>query len=207
MGIDPYRTLTILVTSMLILASQSPRRRSLLAMLGLDFAVDTADIDETMDPTLPPETEVARLSEAKARAVEQKHPGDLILTADTVVVVDGCVLGKPRDAEEAKAHLRRLSGRSHTVMTAFCLLQNGLADVHVEKTHLHFKPLSEGEIAAYVASGSPMDKAGAYGIQDQAAVFVRAIEGDYYNVMGLPLCALVQCLRRRGVAVLGTVEP
>ena len=176
-------------------------------MLGLDFAVDTADIDETMDRTLPPETEVARLSEAKARAVEQKHPGDLILTADTIVVVDGCVLGKPHDAEEAKAHLRRLSGRSHTVMTAFCLLQNGLADVHVEQTYLHFKPLSEGEIAAYVASGSPMDKAGAYGIQDQAAVFVRAIEGDYYNVMGLPLCALVQCLRRRGVAVLGTVEP
>ena len=192
---------------MLILASQSPRRRALLAMLGLDFAVDTADIDETMDRTLPPETEVARLSEAKARAVEQKHPGDLILTADTIVVVDGCVLGKPHDAEEAKAHLRRLSGRSHTVMTAFCLLQNGRADVHVEQTHLHFKPLSEGEIAAYVASGSPMDKAGAYGIQDQAAVFVRAIEGDYYNVMGLPLCALVQCLRRRGVAVLGTVEP
>ena len=176
-------------------------------MLGLDFAVDTADIDETMDRTLPPETEVARLSEAKARAVERKHPGDLILTADTIVVVDGCVLGKPHDAEEAKAHLRRLSGRSHTVLTAFCLLQNGLADVHVGQTHLHFKPLSEGEIAAYVASGSPMDKAGAYGIQDQAAVFVRAVEGDYYNVMGLPLCALVQCLRRRGVAVLGTVEP
>ena len=103
--------------------------------------------------------------------------------------------------------LRRLSGRSHTVMTGFCLLQNGKAETHVEQTHLEFKPLSDREIDAYVATGSPMDKAGAYGIQDQAAVFVRRLEGDYYNVMGLPLCALVQGLRRHGVAVLGTVEP
>lgn len=192
---------------MLILASQSPRRRELLAMLGLQFGIDTADLDETMDPALPPEAEVARVCEAKARAVARNHPDDLILSADTIVVVDGCVLGKPRSAAEAKAMLRRLSGRRHTVMTAFCLLQDGRADVHVEQTHLRFKPLSETEIDAYIATGSPMDKAGAYGIQDQAAIFVEAMDGDYYTVMGLPLCVLVKCLRRRGVAVLGAVEP
>lgn len=176
-------------------------------MLGLPFATDTADIDEAMDPTLAPEAEVARVSEAKARAVAEKHPGDLILTADTIVVVDGRILGKPHDDGEAAAMLRLLSGRRHTVMTAFCLYQDGAADVHVEKTHLRFRPLLDGEIAAYVATGSPRDKAGAYGIQDQAGCFVEALDGDYYNVMGLPLCALVKCLRRRGVAVLGAVEP
>ena len=197
----------ILVTFMLILASQSPRRRELLTMLGLEFEIETADLDEAMDPALPPETEVARVCEAKARAVARNHPDDLILSADTIVVVDGAVLGKPHSPAEAKAMLRRLSGRRHTVMTAFCLLQNGAADVHVEQTHLRFKPLSDAEIDAYIATGSPLDKAGAYGIQDQAAVFVEALEGDYYTVMGLPLCALVKCLRRRGVAVLGAVEP
>lgn len=176
-------------------------------MLGLQFDIDTADLDETMDPTLPPETEVARVCEAKARAVARKHPDDLILSADTIVVVDGTVLGKPHSPAEARDMLRRLSGRRHTVMTAFCLLQQDRADVHVEETHLRFKPLSEAEIDAYVATGSPLDKAGAYGIQDQAAIFVEAMDGDYYTVMGLPLCALVKCLRRRGVAVLGAVEP
>ena len=102
--------------------------------------------------------------------------------------------------------LRSLSGRSHTVMTAFCLWQDGVAETHVEHTHLRFKDLSDAEIRGYVATGSPMDKAGAYGIQDQAAIFVEALDGDYYNVMGLPLCALVKCLRRRGVAVLGTTN-
>ena len=176
-------------------------------MLGIPFQIHTADIDEAMNPLLPPEEEVMRVSEAKARAVAAQHPEDLILAADTIVVVDGTVLGKPHDASEAKAMLRRLSGRCHTVMTAFCLLKDGQADVHLEETHLRFKPLSQAEIDAYVATGSPLDKAGAYGIQDQAAIFVEAMDGDYYNVMGLPLCALVKCLRRRGVAVLGAVEP
>lgn len=192
---------------MLILASQSPRRRELLAMLGLDFEVITANIDETMDPALPPEANVANVAEAKARAVGAAHPSRLILAADTIVVVDGQILGKPHSPQAAGDMLQRLSGRSHTVMTGFCLWQDGRSDVHVEQTHLRFKPLSQAEIGAYVATGSPMDKAGAYGIQDQAAVFVEALEGDYYNVMGLPLCALAKCLRRRGVAVLGTVEP
>lgn len=192
---------------MLILASKSPRRRELLAMLGVAFEIITAGIDETMDPALPPEVNVARVAEAKAMAVGAAHPGRLILSADTIVVVDGRILGKPHSEEEARAMLRSLSGRRHTVMTGFCLWQDGVSDVHMEQTHLRFKPLSDSEIDAYVATGSPLDKAGAYGIQDQAAVFVEALEGDYYNVMGLPLCALTKCLRRRGVAVLGTVEP
>ena len=192
---------------MLILASQSPRRRELLAMLGLDFEVITANIDEAMDPALPPEANVAGVAEAKARAVGAAHPGRLILAADTIVVVDGQILGKPHSPQAARDMLQSLSGRSHTVMTGFCLWQDGRSDVHVEQTRLRFKPLSRAEIDAYVATGSPMDKAGAYGIQDQAAVFVEALEGDYYNVMGLPLCAVAKCLRRRGVAVLGTVEP
>ena len=192
---------------MLILASKSPRRRELLSMLGIGFQIETADMDETMDPALTPDRAVAQVCEKKAAAVAMRRPADLILAADTIVVVDGQILGKPHSETEARAMLRRLSGRSHTVMTGFCLLQNGKAETHVEQTHLEFKPLSDREIDAYVATGSPMDKAGAYGIQDQAAVFVRRLEGDYYNVMGLPLCALVQGLRRHGVAVLGTVEP
>lgn len=192
---------------MLILASQSPRRRALLDMLGIPFEVVTAGIDETMDPSLPPEENAARVCRAKARAVGRTHPGRLILAADTIVVVEGRILGKPHSPQEAKAMLQTLSGRRHTVMTGFCLWQDGAADTHVEQTHLRFKPLSDAEIDAYIGTGSPMDKAGAYGIQDQAAVFVEALEGDYYNVMGLPLCALTKCLRRRGIPVLGTVEP
>ena len=188
---------------MLILASQSPRRRDLLSMIGLDFTVITADIDETMDESLSIEDGVAEVCKRKAEAIAKDHPQDTIIAADTIVVVDDVVLGKPKDAEDAARMLRSLSGRSHTVMTAFCLWQNGKAQTHVEKTDLRFKPLSDAEIAAYVATGSPLDKAGAYGIQDQAAIFVEALDGDYYNVMGLPLCSLTKCLRDWGICVLG----
>ncbi len=191
---------------MLILASQSPRRRDLLSMLGLDFTIITADIDETMDENLSIEDAVAEVCRRKAEAIAKDHPDDTVISADTIVVVDDVVLGKPQDAEDAKKMLRSLSGRSHTVMTAFCVWQKGKAQTHVEKTHLRFKPLSEGEISAYVATGSPLDKAGAYGIQDQAAIFVEAMDGDYYNVMGLPLCSLVKVLRQNGVEVLGSTE-
>ena len=191
---------------MLILASQSPRRRELLSMLGVDFAVVTADIDETMDPGLPPEQEVARVCEAKALAVSRSHPEELILAADTIVVLDDRVLGKPQSPEEAVQMLRSLSGRTHRVMTGFCLCRGDRLQTHVEITSVSFRHLSEAEIRAYVATGSPLDKAGAYGIQDQAGVFVRSVEGDYYNVIGLPICPLAEQLRRQGVAVLGTVE-
>ena len=187
---------------MFILASQSPRRRELLSMLGLEFEIITADIDETMDPDTPVDQAVAEICRKKAEAVGSHHPGRLIVAADTIVVVDGQRLGKPHSEAEAVAMLRTLSGRSHTVMTGFCLWQDGRYETHVERTNLRFRPLSDREIRAYVATGSPMDKAGAYGIQDQAAIFVEALEGDYYNVMGLPLCSLTTCLRKWGVTVL-----
>ena len=188
---------------MFILASQSPRRRELLSMLGLTFEIITADIDETMDPGLSVEDAVADVCRRKAQAVGQHHPDRLIVAADTIVVVDGKVLGKPRTEDEARQMLRSLSGRSHTVMTAFCLAKGDRTETHVEHTNLRFRDLSDAEINAYVATGSPMDKAGAYGIQDQAAIFVEALDGDYYNVMGLPLCSLTKCLREWGICVLG----
>ena len=192
---------------MLILASKSPRRRELLTMLGLEFEVCTADIDETMDTACPIAQAVEQVSRRKAEAVGAKHPGDLIIAADTAVVLDREILGKPHSKEEAAQMLRRLSGKEHTVMTAFCLYRDGNTESHVEQTAVRFKTLSDREIDAYIKTGSPMDKAGAYGIQDAAAVFIRSIKGDYYNVMGLPLCALTRCLRCWGVPVLGTVEP
>ena len=192
---------------MFVLASQSPRRRELLSMLGLTFDIVTADIDETMDPALTVEEAVAQVCRRKAEAVAAKCPGKPVISADTIVVVDGKVLGKPHSEQEAFSMLQSLSGRSHTVMTAFCIYRGGEAEVHVEKTDLRFKPLSDEEILAYIATGSPMDKAGAYGIQDGAAVFVESLQGDYYNVMGLPLCALVKRLRAHGIPVLGTVKP
>ena len=190
----------------MILASQSPRRRELLSMLGLDFTIITADIDETMDDTLSVEDAVAEVCRRKAEVVGLQNPGQLIVAADTVVVLENRVLGKPRTEDEAKGMLRSLSGRHHTVMTAFCLWKDGKADTHVEHTHVHFRDLNDEEIAAYVSTGSPMDKAGAYGIQDQAGIFVKALEGDYYNVMGLPLCSLVQKLREHGIEVLGSTS-
>ena len=192
---------------MFILASKSPRRRELLSMLGLEFEIKTAEIDETMDPALVPAEAVAQVCQRKAQAIGQQNPGRLIVAADTIVVVEGRILGKPRSEAQAREMLQLLSGRDHTVMTGFCLWRDGALECHVEQTHLHFRSLSDAEIDAYIATGSPMDKAGAYGIQDQAGCFVEALDGDYYNVMGLPLCALTKALRLWGVPVLGTVEP
>ena len=188
---------------MIILASKSPRRQELLGRLGLDFTVMTESIDETMDPALPLEREILRVSEAKARAVQGlARPEDLIISADTVVCIDGKRLGKPADEEDAKRMLRMLSGRAHTVVSGLCLLRGERCETAAVSTGIHFRPLSDREIDAYVASGEPMDKAGAYGIQGLAAIFVDKLDGDYYNVMGLPLCALAELLKSFGVNVL-----
>lgn len=178
-----------------ILASASPRRRELLSLLGKAFVVRGADIDETMDPARPPFEEVARVSRRKALAARAGE-GDLVLAADTIVVCDGRILGKPKDEGEAVAMLTLLSGRDHQVMTGCTLRQGERLESFTEVTDLHFRPLSPGEIRRYVASGEPMDKAGAYGIQGGAALFCQRLEGDYYNVMGLPVCRLLQQLRR-----------
>ena len=179
----------------LILASASPRRKELLSLFGIPFVIRVADIDETMDPDKAPFDEVARVSRCKAMAVDAQ-PGDVVIAADTIVVCEGKVLGKPKDKEEAARMLNLLSGRDHQVMTGCTVLRGGLAETFTDVTDLHFRPLGEKEIDRYIASGEPMDKAGAYGIQGGAALFCEKMNGDYYNVMGLPVCRLWQTLRR-----------
>lgn len=179
----------------LILASASPRRRELLGLFRIPFIIRAADIDETMDPGKAPFDEVARVSRLKALAAA--HSGDdIVIAADTIVVCEGKVLGKPHSEEEAKAMLQLLSGRDHQVMTGCTVLAGDKSETFTEVTDLHFRELSGQEIARYVASGEPMDKAGAYGIQGGAALFCTHMVGDYYNVMGLPVCRLGQTLRR-----------
>ena len=178
----------------LILASASPRRQELLKIFGLPFSVRVADIDETMDASKAPFDEVARVSRMKAQAVARGD--DIVIAADTIVVCEGKTLGKPRDEEDAKAMLRLLSGRKHQVMTGCTILCGDKCETFTEVTDIHFRDLSETEIARYVASGEPMDKAGSYGIQGGAALFCTHMVGDYYNVMGLPLCRLGMVLRQ-----------
>ena len=197
-GIAPYDQYFVIcderIIMQLILASASPRRKELLSLFGVPFAVRVADIDETMDPAAAPFDEVARLSREKALAIPRQAE-DVVVAADTIVVLRDRVLGKPRDPAEAKEMLRALSGRDHQVMTGFTVLRGDDAVTCTEVTDLHFRELSDREIDRYVASGEPMDKAGAYGIQGGAALFCTHMAGDYYNVMGLPVCRLGQVLR------------
>ena len=177
----------------LILASQSPRRRELLGLFHLPFVIRVADIDETMDETASAYEEVARVSREKALAVSRGED-DVVIAADTIVVCQGKVLGKPHSPEEAVQMLSLLSGRDHQVMTGMTVLRGERVLSHTEVTDIHFRELSQKEINAYVATGEPMDKAGAYGIQGGAALFAEKMVGDYYNVMGLPVCKLHQML-------------
>ena len=179
----------------LILASQSPRRKELLGLFGIPFVIRAADIDETMDNTKSPFEEVARVSCCKALAVE-RETDDVVIAADTIVVCEGRVLGKPHSEAEAIQMLQLLSGRDHQVMTGVTVLRGSEVITFTEVTDLHFRELTEGEIRCYVASGEPMDKAGAYGIQGGAALFCQKMAGDYYNVMGLPVCRLWQVLQQ-----------
>ena len=178
----------------LILASQSPRRKELLGLFHLPFTIRVADIDEAMDPQKPACREVARVSREKALAVPREND-DVVIAADTIVVCNGEVLGKPRDAEDAYRMLRLLSGRDHQVMTGMTVLRGDVCKTVTEITDIHFRELSDREINAYIRTGEPMDKAGSYGIQGGAALFAERLVGDYYNVMGLPVCRLGQLLR------------
>ena len=178
----------------LILASQSPRRRELMGLFHVPFEVRAADIDEAMDPGQPAFDEVARVSRLKAEAIP--HEGDdVVIAADTIVVCGGRVLGKPHDEEDAVSMLKLLSGRDHQVMTGMTVLRGSRVLTHTEVTDVHFRELSDGEIRSYVASGEPMDKAGSYGIQGGAALFCEKMSGDYYNVVGLPVCKLGMMLK------------
>jgi septum formation protein len=179
---------------MLVLASQSPRRSEILRQAGIPFTVRTADVDESVLAAESPADYVQRLAEAKAYAVEAAD-GETVLGADTTVVIDGEILAKPADAADARRMLARLSGRRHEVLTGICLRRGGHAIVDCAKTGVVFAALSDREIDEYVASGEPMDKAGAYAIQGLASKFVERVEGEYFNVMGLPVALVYRLLR------------
>ena len=185
----------------LILASRSPRRRELLERMGLrDFRIVTPDIDEHMEREMPPEELVQRISAEKARAVREQVGGDaIVIAADTVVALDGAVLGKPVDELEAFKMLSTLSGNRHQVYTGLTVLRGEEMHTVSEETTVSFRELSEEEIECYIRTGEPADKAGAYGIQGYGALLVEGIRGDYYNVMGLPVCRLGGLLRELGV--------
>lgn len=178
----------------LILASQSPRRKALMELFHIPFTVQVADIDEAMDETMSPIDEVARVSRLKAEAIPRGND-DVVVAADTIVVCGGKVLGKPTDEEDAFRMLKLLSGKDHQVMTGLTVLRGSHATVCTEVTDIHFRELTDREILTYIRTGEPMDKAGAYGIQGGAALFAEKMVGDYYNVMGLPVCRLGQILR------------
>ena len=188
----------------IILASQSPRRRELLAQMGLtEFVIRPAVGEEVAAPGLTPAQLVEALSSQKAEEVAgRSRPEDLIIAADTVVAAGGEVLGKPRDGAHARQMLELLSGREHTVYTGVTVRRGNTVLTQHEATHVRFRPLSAGEIDAYVRSGEPMDKAGAYGIQGLGALLVEGIEGDYCNVVGLPVCRLGRMLLEFGVDLL-----
>ena len=177
-----------------ILASQSPRRKELMGLFHIPFTVRVSDADETMDPNAPAAEQVALVSRRKAEAVPREAE-DVIIAADTIVVCDGEILGKPRDAADASRMLHKLSGRDHQVMTGMTILRGDQVRVCTEITDIHFRDLTDREIDAYIRTGEPMDKAGSYGIQGGAALFAERMVGDYYNVMGLPVCRLGQLLR------------
>lgn len=179
----------------LILASASPRRKELLGLFHIPFEIRVADIDEAMDPDKAPFDEVARVSRLKALAVPRDE-SDTVIAADTIVVCNGRVLGKPHSEDEAVEMLQLLSGREHQVMTGVTVLCGEKSETFTEVTDIHFRELSDREIRAYVATGEPMDKAGSYGIQGGAALFCTHMVGDFYNVMGLPVCRLGQVLRK-----------
>ncbi len=179
----------------LILASASPRRRELLQQIGLAFTVVTADIDETSLPGEDHTNYTSRLADAKARAVLLLHPDATVVGADTTVAVDGKLLGKPRDEDDAARMLRLLRGRAHHVTTAVAVLTRKQTLTAAETTAVFFNNMTDEEIAAYVATGEPMDKAGAYAIQGIAAQWIPSIEGDYSNVVGLPLARLAVLLK------------
>lgn len=185
---------------MVILASGSPRRRELLSMLGIKFMVSVSDADEDVPDGLTPAETVEYLAYRKYEAVAGKTEGhgDVIVSADTIVVYDGIIYGKPADETEAVKMLRTLSGNTHQVYTGVCV--NGECS-HVVSS-VTFRKLCDDEIIAYVKTGEPMDKAGAYGIQGIGSVIVEHIDGDYFNIMGLPVCRLAQMLKKYGVSVI-----
>ena len=187
------------MTPRVVLASSSPRRRELLTLIGIAHAVSPADIDETPFAGEEPRSHAERLARGKAGVVAEREPNAVVIAADTIVVVDGDILGKPRDDADAAAMLRRLSARQHLVLTAVAVARGGVVMSDVEAVDVTFRALTDEDITRYIATREPMDKAGAYGIQGFGATIVARIDGDYFAVMGLALGLMVRLMARVGV--------
>jgi septum formation protein len=186
------------VTPELILASQSPRRAELLSRLGLQFRIVAADIDESYVDHEMPADHAERLAREKAATVAREHPEAVVIGSDTIVLLDKNVLGKPKSEVEALEMLSRLSGREHEVYTGVAVCAGGRIESSLERVRVRFRPLSRTECEEYVATGEPLDKAGAYGIQGFGSAIVQSIDGDYFAVMGLPVVRTLDLLRRHG---------
>lgn len=180
----------------LILASGSPRRQELLKLITEDFTVHPVDADETLPQGMPVEMAAAFLADLKAKEAARLFPDDIVIGCDTVVILGDEIMGKPRDREDAHRMLRALSGESHSVLTGTSLYHGKQTSVFTTETLVTFYPLSDAEIEAYLDTGEPFDKAGAYGIQGKGSLLVQGIEGDYFNVVGLPVAALSRALRQ-----------
>lgn len=188
-----------MTTPRVILASQSPRRRELLRLIGIAHEVAPADLDESALPEEAPAAHAERLAREKALTIARRSPDAVTIGADTIVVIDGQILGKPRDREDARRMLALLSGRTHTVYTAVAVARGEELVSSVEDVAVTFRPLDAQDIRAYIDTGEPLDKAGAYGIQGFGATIVERIDGDYFAVMGLAIVRLVRLLERVGV--------
>ena len=187
---------------MIILASSSPRRQELMSMIGLNFIIETSGEEEVQPHGLTPAAFVKTLALQKAQPVADRYPNDCVIGADTIVYLEGDILGKPHTPEAAKAYLSRMQGKSHVVFTGVAVLKGGRADVRHCETTVTFAPMTEREIDAYVATGEPLDKAGAYGVQGPGGIFVERVEGNYFNVIGLPLPLLYKMLIDAGEVVI-----
>lgn len=188
----------------IVLASASPRRKELLRNIGLDFVVDASEFEEDMGLRLQPRTLARHLSREKARAVALRHKNALVIAADTFIAFRGKILGKPHTGPEAMRMLKMLNGKAHTVITGFTVMDTGSGKTvsRAAESRVWFRRLTPAEIKAYVASGEPLDKAGAYAIQGLGSAIVRKIEGDFFNIVGLPVSMLVECLKKFGIKVL-----
>lgn len=188
----------------IVLASGSPRRKDLLKQIGLDFTVDTGTQEDDIVPGIDPHQLTRQISLRKAQSVAGKYDAAIIIAADTIGVIGGKIIGKPRSEAEARSMLANLSGKAHSVITGFTVIDTGTRKTvsRSVETIVYIKPLTKTAIDTYVKTGEPMDKAGAYAIQGLGAVLVERIEGDYYNVMGLPLSAIAETLKEFGVDVL-----
>lgn len=191
-----------MMTRKIILASGSPRRRELLRGLGLEFEIYKPEVDESRLDNERPEDLCRRLSRIKAMAGSQKFHDSIIIAADTIVVIDGLILGKPSDREDAFNMLRTLQGREHEVLTGLTVCSDTKIISHVEHTRVKFRQLGDSQIKNYIASGECDDKAGAYAVQGKGALLVEGLSGDYFNVVGLPVCALGKILAELGVNIL-----